>query len=386
MPMLIVNLILPPSYYDVNLSTDKKQILLMKENVMLAAFQEIYRYVIDASNANMRVSSVNQKKSQNVPMVKRVRDTDPIAKEATPDSKARAFSQADEKKRGLEEAALITPSIQQAVDVLFRPSPTQSSRSAMKVSQSDVRVSQSDMRVSQSDVRVSQSDVKVSQSDVRVSQSDARVSQSDVRVSQSDVSPSNPVVTPVKGSNPTPITPSNPTPITHSPPTITPLPSSPLATNSHPVLTEIKDTIPVVVDRCRRSKKRHDPLLLTPVKKREDSLVLSQTPPSHGTTTDSPRLDLKQPIEKPHTIFTRTPSNDLSQNTNVSFASIVQRFQTLAAQSPSLLSLSSSPLFPDSQSFVRSDFAGETVPSQFAAEQELTRILQKVGIVRESEE
>ena len=335
--MLIVNLILPPSYYDVNLSTDKKQILLMKENVMLAAFQEIYRYVIDASNANMRVSSVNQKKSQTVPMVKCVRDTDPVAKEVVSDSKARAFSQADEKKRGLEEAALITPSIQQAVDGLFRPSLTQFSRSAVKVS-------------------------------------------------QSDVSPSNPAVTPVKGSNPTPITHSNPTPITHSPPTLTPLPSSPLATTSHPILTEIKDTIPVVVDRCRRSKKRHDPLLLTPVKKREDSLVLSQTPPSHGTTTDSPRLDLKQPIEKPHTIFTRTPSNDLSQNTNVSFASIVQRFQTLAAQSPSLLSLSSSPLFPDSQSFVRSDFAGETVPSQFAAEQELTCILQKVGIVRESEE
>ena len=335
--MLIVNLILPPSYYDVNLSTDKKQILLMKENVMLAAFQEIYRYVIDASNANMRVSSVNQKKSQSVPILKRVRDTDPVAKEVVSDSKARAFSQADEKKRGLEEAALITPSIQQAVDVLFRPSPTQSSRSAVKVS-------------------------------------------------QSDVSPSNPAVTPVKGSNPTPITHSTPTPLTHSPPTLTPLPSSPLATTSHPILTEIKDTIPVVVDRCRRSKKRHDPLLLTPVKKREDSLVLSQTPPSHGTTTDSPRLDLKQPIEKPHTIFTRTPSNDLSQNTNVSFASIVQRFQTLAAQSPSLLSLSSSPLFPDSQSFVRSDFAGETVPSQFAAEQELTCILQKVEIVRESEE
>ena len=335
--MLIVNLILPPSYYDVNLSTDKKQILLMKENVMLAAFQEIYRYVIDASNANMRVSSVNQKKSQTVPMVKCVRDTDPVAKEVVSDSKARAFSQADEKKRGLEEAALITPSIQQAVDGLFRPSLTQFSRSAVKVS-------------------------------------------------QSDVSPSNPAVTPVKGSNPTPITHSNPTPITHSPPTLTPLPSSPLATTSHPILTEIKDTIPVVVDRCRRSKKRHDPLLLTPVKKREDSLVLSQTPPSHGTTTDSPRLDLNQPIEKPHTIFTRTPSNDLSQNTNVSFASIVQRFQTLAAQSPSLLSLSSSPLFPDSQSFVRSDFAGETVPSQFAAEQELTCILQKVGIVRESEE
>ena len=350
MPMLIVNLILPPSYYDVNLSTDKKQILLMKENVMLAAFQEIYRYVIDASNTNMRVSSVNQKKSQNVPILKRLRDTDPVAKEVISDSKARAFSQADEKKCGLEEAALITPSIQQAVDALFRPSPTQSSRSAVKVSQSDV------------------------------SPSNPAVTP----VKNSNPTPlthSNPAVTPVKNSNPTPLTHSNPTPITHSPPTITPHPSSPSATNSHPIMTEIRDAIPVVVDRCRRSKKRHDPLLLTPVKKREDSLVLSQTPPSHGTTTDSPRLDLKQPTEKPHTIFTRTPSNDLSQNTNVSYASIVQRFQTLAAQSPSLLSLASSPLFPDSQSFVRSDFAGETVPSQFAAEQELTCILQKVETV-----
>lgn len=355
MPMLIVNLILPPSYYDVNLSTDKKQILLMKENVMLAAFQEIYRYVIDASNTNMCVSSVNQKKSPIVPILKRVRDTDPVAKEVISDSKARAFSQADEKKRGLEEAASITPSIQQAVDVLFRPSPTQSSRSPVKVSQSDVSLS----------------------------------NPATTPVKGSNPTPfthSNPAATPVKGSNPAPITHSNPTPITCSPPTITPLPSSPPATNSHPVMTEIKDTIPVVVDRCRRSKKRHDPLLLTPVKKREDSLVLSQTPPSHGTTTDSPRLDLKQPTEKPHTIFTRTPSNDLSQNTNVSYASIVQRFQTLAAQSPSLLSLSSSPLFPDSQSFVRSDFAGETVPSQFAAEQELTCILQKVEIVRENKE
>ena len=43
MPMLIVNLILPPSYYDVNLSTDKKQILLMKEDVLLTAIKEIFR-------------------------------------------------------------------------------------------------------------------------------------------------------------------------------------------------------------------------------------------------------------------------------------------------------------------------------------------------------
>lgn len=32
MPVLVVNIILPPSYYDINLSIDKKQILFMKVN------------------------------------------------------------------------------------------------------------------------------------------------------------------------------------------------------------------------------------------------------------------------------------------------------------------------------------------------------------------
>lgn len=34
MPVLVVNIILPPSYYDINLSIDKKQILFMKVNNM----------------------------------------------------------------------------------------------------------------------------------------------------------------------------------------------------------------------------------------------------------------------------------------------------------------------------------------------------------------
>ena len=145
----------------------------------------------------------------------------------------------------------------------------------------------------------------------------------------------------------------------------------------------------MVVDRCRRSKKRHDPMLLTPVKKREDSIVLSQPPSSAEAAKNSPLLDLRQSpqaAKTTHSIFTRTPSNDLSQNTNVSYASIKQQFKSLASQSPSLLSLSSSPLFPDSQSFLHSDFAGENVPSQSVAEQELTCILQKVSLETQHEE
>ena len=30
MPVMVMNIVLPPSYYDINLSIDKKQILFMK--------------------------------------------------------------------------------------------------------------------------------------------------------------------------------------------------------------------------------------------------------------------------------------------------------------------------------------------------------------------
>ena len=340
MPMLIVNLILPPSYYDVNLSTDKKQILLMKENVMLSAFQEIYRYVIDASNTNMLVSSVNQKQTQrrmqSDPIPKRAQIIHSTKESAPSNRKAQESSQREKKSQG-SGMVLIPPSIQQAVDVLFQPT------------QSQVR-----------------HDVKESASN------GSRVSGSQRGVR--DVNNSPPVVTPV-GNTPAITKVSNT-------PAITPV-------NNSPIITPVKDPIPVVVDRCRRSKKRHDPMLLTPVKKREDSIVLSQPPLSVEAAKNSPLLDLRQSpqaAKTTHSIFTRTPSNDLSQNTNVSYASIKQQFKSLASQSPSLLSLSSSPLFPDSQSFLHSDFAGENVPSQSVAEQELTCILQKVSLETQHEE
>ena len=65
MPVLIINLILPPHYYDINLSTDKKQILLFKEEVLLAAFQEIFRQAVDTSNANVHIISGLASSKQN---------------------------------------------------------------------------------------------------------------------------------------------------------------------------------------------------------------------------------------------------------------------------------------------------------------------------------
>ena len=102
MPMLIVNLILPPSYYDVNLSTDKKQILLMKEDVILTAIQEIFRCAIDASNTSLHVSSVIGKGK----------------KEARREVASSLQSQ---------RMAAITPSVQREVNSLFR-SPSSQAR------------------------------------------------------------------------------------------------------------------------------------------------------------------------------------------------------------------------------------------------------------------
>ena len=58
MPVLVMNVVLPPQYYDINLSTDKKQILLFKEDVLFVAFQEVFRSAVDASNTHMQVTSV----------------------------------------------------------------------------------------------------------------------------------------------------------------------------------------------------------------------------------------------------------------------------------------------------------------------------------------
>ena len=65
---MIINFVLPPDYYDINLSTDKKQVLFVrvgveervdgKEDVLITAFQEIFRSAVDVGNTNLKVESV----------------------------------------------------------------------------------------------------------------------------------------------------------------------------------------------------------------------------------------------------------------------------------------------------------------------------------------
>lgn len=302
MPMLIVNLILPPSYYDVNLSTDKKQILLMKEDVILTAIQEIFRCAIDASNTSLHVSSVIGKGK----------------KEARREVASSLQSQ---------RMAAITPSVQREVNSLFR-SPSSQARAREQTPSQIQSQTQSEGREQSREEGQVKEQARVEE---RVREKPPVREQSQLH-SQVKEQPQGKEQGREQGKE-----------------------------QPHSILNEIKEPISVV-DRCRKSKKRHDPLLLSPIKKACDSPV-------------------SQPSAKPsplHSVFTRTASNDLSQSTNVSRTSILQEFQSLVNRVPSLLTISSTPLFPDPQGFLSSDFAGDAIPSQASAEQELTCILQKV--------
>lgn len=303
MPMLIVNLILPPSYYDVNLSTDKKQILLMKEDVILTAIQEIFRCAIDASNMSLHVSSVIGKGK----------------KEARREVASSLQSQ---------RMAAITPSVQREVNSLFRSPSSQARAREQTPSQIQSQTRSEGREQSREEGQVKEQ----ARVEERVREKPPVREQSQLH-SQVKEQPQGKEQGREQGKE-----------------------------QPHSILNEIKEPISVVVDRCRKSKKRHDPLLLSPIKKACDSPV-------------------SQPSAKPsplHSVFTRTASNDLSQSTNVSRTSILQEFQSLVNRVPSLLTISSTPLFPDPQGFLSSDFAGDAIPSQASAEQELTCILQKV--------
>ena len=303
MPMLIVNLILPPSYYDVNLSTDKKQILLMKEDVILTAIQEIFRCAIDASNTSLHVSSVIGKGK----------------KEARREVASSLQSQ---------RMAAITPSVQREVNSLFRSPSSQARAREQTPSQIQSQTESEGREQSREEGQVKEQ----ARVEERVREKPPVREQSQLH-SQVKEQPQGKEQGREQGKE-----------------------------QPHSILNEIKEPISVVVDRCRKSKKRHDPLLLSPIKKACDSPV-------------------SQPSAKPsplHSVFTRTASNDLSQSTNVSRTSILQEFQSLVNRVPSLLTISSTPLFPDPQGFLSSDFAGDAIPSQASAEQELTCILQKV--------
>ena len=317
MPMLIVNLILPPSYYDVNLSTDKKQILLMKEDVILTAIQEIFRCAIDASNTSLHVSSVIGKGK----------------KEARREVASSLQSQ---------RMAAITPSVQREVNSLFRSPSSQARAREQTPSQIQSQTRSEGREQSREEGQVKEQ----ARVEERVREKPPVREQSQLH---SQVREKPPVKEQPQGKE-------------QGREQGKEQGREQGKEQPHSILNEIKEPISVVVDRCRKSKKRHDPLLLSPIKKACDSPV-------------------SQPSAKPsplHSVFTRTASNDLSQSTNVSRTSILQEFQSLVNRVPSLLTISSTPLFPDPQGFLSSDFAGDAIPSQASAEQELTCILQKV--------
>ena len=275
----------------------------MKEDVILTAIQEIFRCAIDASNTSLHVSSVIGKGK----------------KEARREVASSLQSQ---------RMAAITPSVQREVNSLFR-SPSSQARAREQTPSRIQSQTRSEGREQSREEGQVKEQARVEE---RVREKPPVREQSQLH-SQVKEQPQGKEQGREQGKE-----------------------------QPHSILNEIKEPISVVVDRCRKSKKRHDPLLLSPIKKACDSPV-------------------SQPSAKPsplHSVFTRTASNDLSQSTNVSRTSILQEFQSLVSRVPSLLTISSTPLFPDPQGFLSSDFAGDAIPSQASAEQELTCILQKV--------
>ena len=275
----------------------------MKEDVILTAIQEIFRCAIDASNTSLHVSSVIGKGK----------------KEARREVASSLQSQ---------RMAAITPSVQREVNSLFRSPSSQARAREQTPSQIQSQTRSEGREQSREEGQVKEQ----ARVEERVREKPPVREQSQLH-SQVKEQPQGKEQGREQGKE-----------------------------QPHSILNEIKEPISVVVDRCRKSKKRHDPLLLSPIKKACDS------PVSQPSAKPSPQ----------HSVFTRTASNDLSQSTNVSRTSILQEFQSLVNRVPSLLTISSTPLFPDSQGFLSSDFAGDAIPSQASAEQELTCILQKV--------
>lgn len=366
MPVLVINLILPPHYYDINLSTDKKQILLFKEDVLLAAFQEIFRAAVDASNANIEIVSSLAASTSGADYGKRSR-----AKTVQSATIGEVFGgvqqrkvkeegeKEKEKEKGMDDedgCVEIPPSL--STPSLF---PTASTTSSSSVHPPDT-----------------------------------------------------------------------------NPPHPPPFSVETLPIPSNPTLIDVA-SIPVVVDRCRKSKKRRDPLSDAPL-----TLFASHTsgyspsssaiPSSHSTESvdyeetskhiysddnvqngEIMSMSMSMPMPKRRdvhdinesncistpsslpsqpsqpssmsSILTMIPSNDCSQPSNISHQSILSQFNSLLQSKPSILQetiVSSSDFRPiRTNTNANENNSGEEgsveVDAPTArAEEELTRVLHKV--------
>lgn len=372
MPVLVINLILPPHYYDINLSTDKKQILLFKEDVLMAAFQEIFRAAVDASNANIEIVS----------------------------SLAASTNGADHGKRSK------TKSIQSTT-----------------IGEVFGGVQQRKMK---------EEGEKEKEKEKRMDDEDGCV----------EIPPSLSTPSSFPAASVTPSIPVHP-------PDANPLPPSPsfrvetIPIPSNPTLIDVA-SIPVVVDRCRKSKKRRDPLPDTPLTlfaspTSGSSPSSSAIPSSHSTESvnceginkhnygddnvqNGEMMPMPMPMPKRRdvhdinesnclsipsslpsqpsqpsqpssmsSILTMIPSNDCSQPSNISHQSILSQFNSLLQSKPSILQetiASSSDFHPirtnaNANTNTNENNSGEEgkveVDAPTArAEEELTRVLHKV--------
>ena len=297
MPILVINVILPPHYYDINLSTDKKQILLFHEDTLLRAFQEIIRSAVDSSNTNVRVS---------------------ISSSIQPDRK---------KEQNLLSGD-ITPSVKSILNTVDPSSGVLTSSVSSSVPPS-----------------ISSSVPPVSPS-VPVSSSVPTTSVSSSSMMSDIPSPSISIpVTPIHSIKNS---------ISHQsssdPPLINKQP------NHHIRSKPSSDQIPQIVDRCKKSKKRRDL-----------QQSVSTNPPSEKRS-------------KPQSSPLVTPSH-YSQNSDISQSSILSQWTSLLQYSPSILSLN-----PDSFSSRPSSIQkSEIEASQTVSEEELTRVLQKVRMMKGDE-
>ena len=307
MPILVINVILPPHYYDINLSTDKKQILLFHEDILLRAFQEIIRSAVDSSNMNVQVSVSSsiqpvRKKEQNL-----------LSGDVTPSVKSILNIVAD-------SSGVVIPSVTPSVIPSSVPPSVPPSVIPTSVSSS-----------------VLPSSVPPSMA-------------SDIPIPSISITPPSIPVTPIPVT-PTPSIKENSISDQSSSDRLNKQPS-----NQQIPSKSLSNQIPQIVDRCKKSKKRRDL-----------QQSVSTNPPSEKRSKTQSSLVV-------------TPSH-YSQNSDISQSSILSQWTSLLQFSPSILSSnpdSFSPLPPSIQK-------SEIEASQTVSEEELTRVLQKVRIMKGDE-
>lgn len=357
LPVMIINFVLPPDYYDINLSTDKKQVLFVrvgveervdgKEDVLITAFQEIFRSAVDVGNTNLKVESVPK----------------------PPKTDKKMIAKLEEKSSGAVKKANVSEIAN--VDTL---------------SQTNISVLSPEEKVVGNQIQHSTPKEKILS--IRESSRDA------LKQIMNNVSS-----TPQKVGN-----------ISDS-----------MDADSNLFSNSSLDLIPTIVDRCKKSKKRRDrpseKQLTLPFTssnpKKEDSKLLNldnkhcapkekestrdtlfeESILQHSTiqssfesqntginitsqTTQRSSSSLPSSITSEQSILLlpSLPSNSLNefdQSSNISQRETLKQFDEVASSA-----LNSYPTF---STFLQSEFAGEENNS-VEAEQELTRVLQKVSV------